>query len=629
MTISPRGQKRSIRIANCSGAMSDEGAFMYKQCTEGPIDAVTGDYLAEVNIAANSQAYRAGTHPGWEPTAEEGLMLSLDVIAEKGIKVVINGGSLNPKGLAEKVHSTAVERGLDLKISYVTGDDFYDQVDSLLTPERHLAHFDSANHDVKLAKDTDDFLNDPNRVIVSANAYIGARGIVAALRADADIVICGRVADASPVIGLAMWWHGWSEKDYDFLAHSLLAGHLIECSGYATGANFADFDRYRPQEKLVDLGYPIAEISSDGTFVITKHETLNGIVNLDTARAQLLYELQGNLYLNSDVTADLANVEIKEIGKNRVEFSGVKGLPPPPTTKLAIFYVGGFQCEGMIVATGRNSTAKFDLLKLQITRALEILGTKDQLDILDFQEYAHAEPNPHDQKAGSSFMRLFAQAKTAAVAGSLGRALYKFGMQHFSGMHSTMDYRTFIPKQFLAYYPSLLPQSDITESAVIIGKNGEKDIVIPAGNISESISLSRDSYETSNPVDLATFGETVYTAMDEVVLGRSGDKGANVNIGLFVHEDDEWDWLRTYFTGDLMKRLVGDDWKDEYYLERVEFPHLKAVHFVIYGILGRGVSSSVLLDCLGKGFADYIRSKYVDVPKKFLARYEGKTILIE
>jgi hypothetical protein len=541
------------------------------------------------------------------------------------IKVVVNGGALNPSGLAQKVVAAAMEKQLDLKIAYVTGDDVLSSVEKYLDPNYELKHLDEENVNVELAKDSDTFLKDPNRQIVTANAYLGSRGIQAALKAGADIVICGRVADASPVIGLAAWWHDWDETNFDRLAGAFVAGHLIECSSYVTGCNFCDFDRY-PIEKLINVGLPIAEIAQDGSCIITKHESLNGIVNVDTVKCQLLYELQGNMYLNSDVKADLTDIKITQEGPNRVHVTGAKGYPPPPTTKLAIFYVGGYQCEMTVNATGRNTHSKFALYKRQIEYALKEAGTLDQFDILDFQVYAKAEDDPVSQQKGTSYMRIFAQAKSEAIAGSLASAFARCLMQHYSGMHWTNDMRTLVPKQYLAYYPAVLAQSELQETTILLNKTGEIEQTIDAGHVSVTEPLGqRENYDTTNAVDVSKFGSIVKVPADIVILGRSGDKGGNVNLGLFVHEADEYEWFRTYFTRERLQKLIGDDWKNSYFIERVEMPQIYAVHFVVYGILGRGVSSSVILDSLGKGFADYILSKHIDIPEKFVRRYDGKT----
>lgn len=152
--------------------------------------------------------------------------------------------------------------------------------------------------------------------MVSAHAYLGARGIVEGLRRGADIIICGRVADASPVIAAAWYWYDWAETDYDQLAGALIAGHLIECSAYVTGGNFAGFGEY-PLDQLVAPGFPIAEIAADGTCVITKHPNTQGMVNADTVRCQFLYELQGNVYLNSDVSAHIGDIVVEYVAKDR------------------------------------------------------------------------------------------------------------------------------------------------------------------------------------------------------------------------------------------------------------------------------------------------------------------------
>jgi hypothetical protein len=181
-----------------------------------------------------------------------------------------------------------------------------------------LPHLDGNNPSVKTAEEVKSKLESSQVPvpIVTANAYMGARGIVRALREGADIVICGRVSDASPVIGAAWYWHSWADEDYDKLAGSLIAGHLIECSAYVTGANFAGFTDYN-QELLVDPGFPIAEIDADGSCVITKHQGTGGFVNVDTVKCQLLYELQGNIYLHSDSKAVLDDIKVAQIGPDR------------------------------------------------------------------------------------------------------------------------------------------------------------------------------------------------------------------------------------------------------------------------------------------------------------------------
>ena len=274
--------------------------------------------IAEMNLAEDAEAYRAGKHHGWELTAWEGIRDSIDVLARKRIKVVINGGCLNPAGLAEKVSQLVLERKLDLRVAYVSGDDLLPKMghDLAHLGDRLPPHLDSVNSDVTISTESSSWRKLASVPIVSANAYLGARAIVKGLRAGADIIICGRVSDASPVIGAAWYWHDWNDTDYDQLAGSLIAGHLIECSAYATGSNFSNFTEY-DVESLLAPGFPIAEIASNGTCVISKHPGTGGFINQDTIRCQLLYELQGNVYLHSDSKAFLDDVVIEVIGKDR------------------------------------------------------------------------------------------------------------------------------------------------------------------------------------------------------------------------------------------------------------------------------------------------------------------------
>lgn len=580
-----------------------------------------------MNLATNARAYRAGTHPGWEKTALDGLLQTLPIVVEKRIKIVINGGALNPAGLAARVASIAAKQQLGLKVAYVEGDNFMDRIDKYIDPKHGLQHIDSESDSFVPAKNGNYFLQDRQQhEVICANAYLGARGIIKALNNEADIVITGRVSDASPVIGIAAWWHGWSDTDFDLLAAALVAGHFVECSGYITGANFCDFERY-PMDKLIDVGLGIAEISNDGTVVLTKHETLNGIVNVDTATSQLLYELQGLLYLNSDVVADLRDIEITQEGPNRVCVRGVKGLPPPPTTKLAVFYVGGYQIEMTINATGRNTAAKYNLMKAQLDHGIKQRGLDKLLDVFEMQIFASAEENADTQAAGTTYARIFVQSESPeALRGFLDVFLW-FAMQHFHGMHCTNDMRNLAPppKEFLAYFPAMVPQAEINEKAVFMNAYGKKELELIVEPVRHCQHIGqRASYDTANPADLDTFGDTAHVALDTVVLGRSGDKGGNVNMGLFVHEADEYEWLRTFMTRNRLQQLIGKDWRPEFWIERVEMPKIRAVHFVVYGILGRGVSSTPRLDCLGKGFVDWIRSRHVDVPRKFIDRYDGR-----
>ncbi|KAL3417209.1 duf1446 domain-containing protein [Phlyctema vagabunda] len=617
---------RPVKVANCSGYKGDPAWQMLRQATLGDVDFITGDYLAEMNIAENAEAFRAGTHEGFEETAWEGLQMSLDVIAERGIKVVINGGSLNPSGLASKLSLLAVEKGLDLSVAYVSGDDLMSDLgpDLASLKDQLPPHLDSENPDIKIQAEVLNFKEWEKVPLVSANAYLGARAIVEGLRNGADIIICGRVADASPVIGAAWYWHSWTDRDYDRLAGALISGHLIECSAYVTGGNFSGFTAY-DQDIFLEPGFPIAEIENDGSCVISKHPGTGGIVNEDTVRCQFLYELQGSIYLNSDVKAYLNNVRIKAVGENRVQVSGITGRPPPPTTKVTIFYPGGFQSQILMNATGYDTAQKWTLFEAQMRRKLKESKTEEQISLLEFQIVGVPEINPQSQLASTTYCRVFAEAATPTALIGLLYALRDISLQHFSGFHSSLDMRTAIPKPFLAMYPALYPQESLQEKVTFVAGNNKQVRSIDAGHPSAYEPLERRENQPTTHQGrlLPDFGRTRKCRLGDIMLGRSGDKGSNLNAGFFVgqgQDEEAWEWLRSFLSTETLQHLMGRDWSDDYYIERVEFPHIHAVHFVVYGILGRGVSSSSRLDALGKAFTDYIRDRVVEVPESILSR---------
>ena len=616
---------RPCRIANCSGARGDPGYQMRRQATLGPVDFITGDYLAEMNLAENAQKMAVGQHDGWEPTAWDGLEQTLDVIKEKGIRIIINGGALNPKGLAQKAQRFINDKGLDLKVAYVYGDNLLEAVKKdLETTGKLPQHLDGENDKVSLAENAADLLDTKGKPIVSANAYLGARAIVKGLQLGADVIICGRVADASPVIGAAWYWHKWSDTDYDRLAGALIAGHLIECSAYVTGSNFAGFDEY-PLETFVDLSYGIAEIADDGTAVITKHDGTNGLVNEDNVKCQFLYELQGGTYLNSDVSAYTTDIKIEQVGKNRVRLSNVRGNPPPPTTKLAVFYHGGYEAQLLVNAAGYATAEKYKLFEMQLRHALKQKGLIDKYQLLDFQILGTPEPNPRSQFASTTYCRLFVQADTEMAIYMLLKTWSEIGMQHFHGFHLSLDTRTALPRSYLAFYPAICPQNDLKEGVALLSTEGEDSKTASSGHPPQYQKLSpRQNYETKQAADLSSFGPTRKARLGDVALARSGDKGANINFGIFVRLPHHYSWLQSFMTRQRLQELIGpEDWKEGFFIERMEFANILAVHFVIYGPLGRGVSSCRLLDALGKGFADYIRDKVVDVPVKFLEEVQN------
>ncbi|KIW25058.1 uncharacterized protein PV07_10730 [Cladophialophora immunda] len=605
--------KPPIRIGNVSGATGDHPHAMKRMVESGDVHVITGDWLSEMNIAWNAITKRdVDPDLGYEDGFYLQLEECLDQIMEQDIKVATNAGALNTMSLFRKVQALCVARGYkDTVVAAVLGDD----VSELVTDpdKRRASRFPHLDHPERTL---DEWHLDP----ICANAYIGCRGIAKALEAGASIVICGRCTDASPVMGAAAWYFGWREDQYTELAGSLLAAHLIECGPYVVGANFSGFKGFLPD--LVDLAFPIAEIDSAGGCIITKSAQGGGRVTPETVKAQLLYELQGHLYLNPDVVADLSQVQVEEAQdasqRDRVMVHGVKGLPPPPTTKVMVAAPGGYQAEATFYINGLDVEAKAAMMRRQLEHILQ--GNK--FSRFSVEQYGSQVDSPRSQQAGTVQLRVFAQARNRAdiEASAFKTPIYALRMQSYPGYHMNLDFRTMDPKPFMEIFPALMPLSMVDHRVVL--STGQTVKVDPPQTTAE-YPVQRPSSETEAPIDLKSLGPTETAPLGSIVHARSGDKADNSNIGFFVRHRDEYPWLRTYLTVPRLKELFGDDWQKgdpDRRVERVEFPGINAVHFRVLDNLNGGIASSDRIDGLGKGVAEFLRSRHAEIPTRFLQR---------
>ncbi|VUC23916.1 unnamed protein product [Clonostachys rosea] len=598
-------QKRPIVIGNVAGAMEDSPHAMHCMISAGHLDAITGDWLSELNIAWNAIRKYDNTLLGYEIGFLEQLDECIEIIAEKKIKLVTNAGALNTPQCARLAKEICDKHGQEhLQVAYIEGDDISGIViDPAKQDElggiRHLDHPERT-------------LNDWQKEPLCGVAYFGAWGIVEALRQGADIVICGRVTDASPVIALAAWWHGWSHDEWDRLAGALIAGHLVECGPYVTGANFTGIRPYL--DGLVDLAFPIAEIADDGSTIITKHPTHNGVVDQLNVRAQLLYEIQGTDYINPDVLADISNIRIENTGdKNRVRVRGARGSPPPPTTKAIVVSIGGYQAEATFYMNGLDIDAKERFMRQQIENEFKDANFTE----LSIERYGASVANPSCQALGTVSVRVLVKAKNKQdiCEDYFRKKIYALRMQFYAGYHMSLDFRTMSPKMYMELFPGLVSYEKLPHRVVVVG--GQTTGVIHHGITAAPLG-KRPSYETAYPADLDSFGFTSKAPLGAVVHGRSGDKGDNCNVGFFVRSEEEYKWLQSYLTVPKVIQLLGEDYRPGITVERCELPQIFAVHFRFLDFLGGGAASSSRIDMLGKGVAEYLRSKFVDVPARFL-----------
>ncbi|KAF9698497.1 hypothetical protein EKO04_003933 [Ascochyta lentis] len=601
--------KRAVRIAGCSGSTTDRRnamTLLASNYENDLIDVLVGDWMSEVNMTARANVKSNGQMEAYEPTFLEALEPALPHIARHRIKVAVNAGASDTEELYKVVTDLVAAKGLKLSVAWISGDEVLPQL--LEAQKRSESLFEN----ICTGQQLQDWQFEP----IYAQAYLGGLGIAKAFEGGADIVICGRVSDASPVIGAAYWWHKWQRSDLDKLANAFVAGHLSECSSYSTGGNYTGF---KDLECLGwnNIGYPIVEISPPGDVVITKNKGSGGEVSVNTLTSQLLYEIQGPWYFNSDVTALLDHISFEYISENRVALKGVKGALPPPTTKVGITAKPIYQAEMHWFLTGLDIPAKARMME-HLIRA-QMSPYVENFTHLSFQIIGSCAEDPTTQNAATVDFRVIAQARTAddLSPAKFVRPCMDPIMAAYPGATPHLDLRQAFPKEVFEYYVTILPQSAIQHKVHLAV---EAVIDIPPPSDTKTWPKQQPTQDiTVASEDLSSFGATVRAPLGTIVHARSGDKGSDCNVGFWVRHQDEYAWLQTLLSTEFAKQLLADEYKGKR-IERFEFPGLKAVHFLLKDHLDRGVSCTTSVDFLGKNCAEYLRARLVDIPMKFLAR---------
>ena len=613
---------RPIRIGGASGGVFDRFRAISDFAKDPSIDVIFGDWMSEISMTfrGSQKIDHKLASTGAEGEAFESSFLAMlkpaiSDVAKNKQKVIANAGGYDVDVLARRVQDMCKEAGTDLTVSWITGDEVTDQVNDLIRKGEKFSSLPSNT-------DIDQWGVEP----VCAQCYLGGVGIAEALRHGADIVVCGRVADASPVVGAAMWWHNWGREDFTQLAHALIAGHLIECSSYVTGGYFTGFKKFLKAKKFTNLGFPIAEIAVDGEFVVTKEKDTDGEISIPTITGQLVYEIQGPLYYNSDVTANLEQIKLVEVGPDRVRVTGVVGSPPPPTTKVGITAKGGWQAECHFFLTGLDIKEKAEMIEKQTIASMG--EYRKEFHKLEFTTTGSVPCNPRNQDEATVDFRIFAQTRNPDVVSAgkvksvapdtptFAKWVIENCLQGYPGGTPAMDMRQGVGKPYFEYWVSLISQDVVNHE---LHTHDGKTISIPPPTHTKTYLRQQSSYETSSPLPVDTWGPTTEAPMGYIVHGRSGDKSSDCNVGFFVRHDDEWDWLRSTLSIAKIRELLEEEDKGGK-IDRFEIPNCKAVHFLLRDHLDRGANSSSSYDILGKNVCEYLRAKLVDMPRRFLER---------
>ena len=582
----------AIRIANCSGFFGDRLSAAREMVQGGPIDALTGDWLAELTMLILSRIQAKAPGAGYARTFVTQMEEVMGECLDKNIKVVSNAGGLNPQGCADAVQEIADRLGLNPSIAYVAGDDLAPRLGELIEAGNDFSHLDTGESLGELADR-----------IVTANAYIGCWGIVEALNQGADIVVTGRATDAAVVAGPAAWYHGWQRDDWDALAGAIVAGHVIECGGQATGGNYSFFTEI---EDLTYPGFPWADVYSDGSSVIGKHDGTGGEVSIGTVTSQLLYEIQSERYFNPDVVSRFDTIQLEELERDRVKISGTRGEPAPKQLKVAMNYQGGFRNQISIGLTGLDIEAKAELIERQFWNACPYEPEDYESVVRKYLPTHKVNPDTNEE-AVAVYKIIVKDPDERKVGRAFSNAGTEIGLCSIPGMFGTGGGPG--PGQpFGVYWPALIDSELVPMEVVVDGKLSVVDNT--PYSTSEEIAASAPELldVVSGPTQLAPLGALFGT--------RSGDKGPNANLGIFARTPEAFAWLSSYLSINKLKELMPE--AEERKIDRYDLPNLLSLNFIFHGLLEEGVAASTRQDPQAKALGEYLRAKVVEIPKYLL-----------
>jgi hypothetical protein len=612
-------------VANCSGFYGDRLAAMREQLDGGPVDVLTGDYLAELTMLILGRQKAKDPGAGYARSFVRQLADCLADALARGVRIVSNAGGLNPNGLAAAVHEVAGRLGVKVRVATVTGDDLLASWEALVAAGR-LVGGDAAPIEPTLAPPA-------GSAPLTANAYLGCGGIVRALAAGAQVVVTGRVTDASLVAGPAAWHHGWSARDLDALAGATVAGHLLECGAQATGGNFSLYadllDSPGADPGLLDhVGFPLAEVAADGSCVITKHPGTGGAVTVATVTEQLLYECTGIAYGGPDVVSRFDTVVLAQEAPDRVAVRGTRGEPAGPWLKVSTNRIGGFRTSITVPLTGLDVGRKAMLLARQLAEPIAAAGevtvtlagtgrgdaaTEEEASALLHFTVKDADP----AKVGRAF--------TGPVVANALSSIPGFFVTAPPG--DAQPYGVYAPAWVARDAVGEVVELDGEQVDALAGEQvgalaGEQVGAVDGGaQLEPRWEPSPAAVPAPPPGPAVTAGRFPAGPTRRVPLGvlagaRSGDKGGSCTLGVYTRTDAAYAWLVSFLTCERLAELLPET--RGLATTRDELPKLRAVLFQIPGLLGEGVAAGTRFDPQAKAVGEWLRSRQVDAPAALL-----------
>jgi hypothetical protein len=597
--------KKVVRIGGASGFWGDSSVGAPQLVQLGNVDYVVFDYLAELTMSILAAARSKDPQLGY---ATDFVTVTLKAIlcdvAAKGIRLISNAGGVNPRACADAIAALAREQGVTIKVAVVTGDDVMP-----LLPQLRAEGVSELQSGAPL----------PDRVL-TANAYLGALPIKAALDAGAQIVITGRCVDSAVTLGALMHEFGWRADDYERLAHGSLAGHIIECGCQATGGLHTDWESV---PDWAHIGYPVLECHADGSFVATKPPGTGGLVSTATIAEQMLYEIgDPRRYLLPDVTCDFSEVTMDQVGEHRVRVRGARGLAPGPAYKVSSTYMDGFRCSAQLTIVGMDAARKArrtgDAI-LERTRELFALHgladfSRTNIEVLGSEEGNYG-PDARTRDVREAVLRVAVMHPQKAALELFAREIAPAGTSWSPGTTGADGRPKPSPaiKQFSFLLDKTRVQPEVRIGDQVISPTVRLEIV--EGPASTSSARTAGEFRTEDKA--RTEAEMVEVPLIRVAWGRSGDKGDSSNIGIIARKPEWLPLLRQQLTEERVAKWLAHLVRGS--VTRFDVPGIHAMNFLCTQALDGGGMASLRNDPLGKGMAQILLSMPVLVPRAWLA----------
>ena len=584
----------SIRIANAGGYWGDDLGQFRRQVELGPVDYVTLDFLAEITMSIMQKQRARDPEAGYARDFIAQVEATLDLLLTGGVRVVTNAGGVNPAACRRAVIAAAARKGRAIHVAAVAGDDLMARLDELTAAGASLDNMEDGRAFAEVRAH-----------VSSANAYFGAWPVVEALRTGAQIVVTGRCTDTGITLAPMIHAFGWAAEDWDKLASGIVAGHIVECGAQSTGGNYTD---WREIPSFASIGYPILEVSADGSFVVTKHEGTGGAVTVRTVKEQLVYEMgDPRGYITPDVIADFGSIQLEQAGKDRVRVWGVKGRPAPPSLKVSAAYADGWKANGTLIISGPDAKAKAEAFAELFWRRV---GGKFEATLAEYvgATACWGELSPRVE-APEVLLRLGVRDHDRARIEAFSKMVPAVILSGPPGVAVTGGRPQ--AQEVVAYWPALVPRELVRPTLVTAAGERTLDWPTPLVPMRKPAALDLPPWPAADGP-----GDEVTVPLALLAHARSGDKGDTSNIGVIARAPEIYPWLAATLTAARVKKYFAE--LCEGAVERFEVPNLWALNFLLAESLGGGGTVSLRLDAQGKTLSHALLAMPVKAPRALL-----------